>query len=110
LSFPELKKCHDDPDLSWKLNKEAAKATPARHKYVPYVEINGLHIDEDSSDLLQEICKVYRAAGGHTAGCSSMKKVSLPHKSHLFIEEVNTSEPAQAQSSYNDSPQISKRF
>lgn len=73
LDFRQLKSCHDDPQLAWKLNKEAAKATPKAHDHVPWVEINGLHmedIDEQKTSLLEEVCKIYRQNGGHTAGCS----------------------------------------
>jgi hypothetical protein len=74
LDFPKLKTCHDDPLLRWKLNVRAATATPKQHTHVPWVQINGLHrqdIDEQDSSLLQEVCKIYRQNGGHTAGCSS---------------------------------------
>ena len=73
LDFGLLKQCHDNTDLTWRLQQEAAKATPTRHDHVPWVEINGIHMDEDSTTLLREVCKVYEQAGGHTAGCSSFK-------------------------------------
>ena len=71
LDFGLLKQCHDDANLSWKLQQEAAKATPARHDHVPWVEINGMPMDEESTTLLREVCHVYEQAGGHAAGCSS---------------------------------------
>jgi interferon, gamma-inducible protein 30 len=74
LNFENIKKCHDDASLSWKLQTEAAKATPTRHNHVPWVEINGQYMNEESHHLLQEVCKAYQQAGGHTAGCSSFEE------------------------------------
>lgn len=73
LSFDKIKQCHDDPLLRYKLNQQAAEATPSQHTHVPWVEINGMHredIDEQESSLLREVCKIYRQNGGHNAGCS----------------------------------------
>ena len=73
LDFELIKQCHNDADLTWRLQQEAAKATPDRHDHVPWVEINGMHMDEDSTTLLREVCKVYAQAGGHTPGCSAVE-------------------------------------
>lgn len=70
LEFAKLKDCHDDTDLSWKLQQQAAKATPTRHDHVPWTEINGNYMDEESTFLLKEVCKIYKEAGGHAAGCN----------------------------------------
>jgi Gamma interferon inducible lysosomal thiol reductase (GILT) len=71
LSFDDIKACHDDAILSWKLQTLAAKDTPTRHDHVPWVQINGQYMDEESHNLIQEVCKAYQQAGGHTAGCSA---------------------------------------
>lgn len=71
LDFGLLQQCHNDADLTWQLQQAAAKATPTRHDHVPWVEINGMPMDEGSTTLLKEVCRVYRQAGGHDAGCSS---------------------------------------
>lgn len=75
LDFALLQQCHDNAELTWKLQQEAARATPARHDHVPWVEINGVHMDEESTTLLREVCKVYGQAGGHTPGCSSLDEM-----------------------------------
>lgn len=71
LDFEKVKQCHNDADLVWQLQQDAAKATPTRHDHVPWTEVNGIYMDEESNTLLQEVCKVYHQAGGHTAGCSA---------------------------------------
>lgn len=73
LDFELIKQCHNDADLTWRLQQQAAKATPEKHDHVPWVEINGMHMDEDSTTLLREVCKVYAQAGGHTPGCSAVE-------------------------------------
>ena len=73
LDFALIKQCHDNPELTWKLQQEAAKATPARHDHVPWVEINGVYMDEESTTLLRAVCQAYEQAGGRTAGCSAMQ-------------------------------------
>ncbi|CAB9522190.1 GILT-like protein [Seminavis robusta] len=72
LDFATIKKCHDDPNLSWQLQTKAAEATPKRHDHVPWVEINGQYMNEDSHHLLKEVCKAYQQAGGHNAACSKL--------------------------------------
>lgn len=76
LEFDRLKQCHEDPLLVWKLNHRASIETPSQHTHVPWVEIDGMHvedIDEEKTSLLQEVCNIYRSRGGHTAGCSKFE-------------------------------------
>jgi len=77
LDFNAIKDCHNDKDLVWKLQQQAAAATPTRHDHVPWTELNGQYMDEESKTLLEEVCKIYREAGGHTAGCSSSSRTAI---------------------------------
>lgn len=59
LWFSRLQACHDS-DEAWEVQQDAAQATPSSHKYVPWVEVNGRHIDEDNDDLKTLICDAYQ--------------------------------------------------
>ena len=64
-----IQECHDH-HAWWALSKAAA-ATPPR-KGVPWVVLNGLHVDE-SQDLVAQVCNLYQQAGGHFDGCASRR-------------------------------------
>lgn len=66
LHWPSLRKCHDSPGLVTKLQQQAASATPAEHTYVPWVVIDGIHVDETSGNLVDMICDAYK---GTTSLC-----------------------------------------
>jgi hypothetical protein len=55
------------------LQQEAARQTaPTHHTYVPWVTIDGHHIDESTTtdnDLLVQVCRAYTAHGGHHPAC-----------------------------------------
>lgn len=74
LSWLAIKNCHNDADRSWELQKRASSETPADHTYVPWVVLNGQHVDEER-DLLTEVCQLYTAAGGSHTACSSTNVV-----------------------------------
>mmetsp|Transcript_21401 Transcript_21401/g.30775 ORF Transcript_21401/g.30775 Transcript_21401/m.30775 type:complete len:146 (+) Transcript_21401:365-802(+) len=69
LWFSRLKSCHDKD--AWAIQKDAADQTPDDHEYVPWVEINGSHIDEEKVDLVTAICDAYE---GEFEGCSAMER------------------------------------
>lgn len=69
LYWPSIRKCHDSPELVRKLQKRAASATPVDHTYVPWVVINGAHVDETSGDLVDMICDAYN---GTATLCSNV--------------------------------------
>lgn len=78
LDTASLLACHNDPDQVKKLEKQAAAQTPADHKYVPWVELEGVHLEnEDGTDLLQEVCRLYTLAGGSHAACGEIVSVQV---------------------------------
>jgi interferon gamma-inducible protein 30 len=64
LDWNALVSCHADERHVWELQLAAALDTPSYHNYVPWVEIDGQHIDEDNVDLLSAICDAYNRTGG----------------------------------------------
>lgn len=70
LSWPRIQACHANATQAWILTQQAAKETP-KHNHVPWVEINGVFMDEEKNALLQEVCKVYYAEGGKHPACES---------------------------------------
>jgi interferon gamma-inducible protein 30 len=73
LDFATIKACHDDRAQAWKLQKEAAAATPKKHTYVPWIEIDGNHsTDETRDSLLDAVCRAYQAGGGSHPVCDGL--------------------------------------
>jgi interferon gamma-inducible protein 30 len=70
LDFSPIQDCHDSPLLAWKVLQEAADATPAYHTYVPWVEIDDNHLDLESKNFMEEVCKAYEAKGGSHPACN----------------------------------------
>jgi interferon gamma-inducible protein 30 len=74
LDFAPIKACHDDPEQAWKLQRQAAAATPQQHTYVPWIEINGIHsMDETQDSLLAAVCRAYEDGGGSHPACRDLK-------------------------------------
>lgn len=69
MEFEGLLRCHDNPLLSWMLQKENSDKTPD-HQFVPWVLINGKFYDDDKDDFLGMICNEYSANGGSHPACS----------------------------------------
>jgi hypothetical protein len=67
LHWPSVHQCHDDPVLAWELQTRAAAATPVEHTYVPWVVIDGQHVDETRGNLVDMVCAAYR--GPTTSFC-----------------------------------------
>jgi interferon, gamma-inducible protein 30 len=76
LHWSSVQKCHDDPTLAWKLQKRAAAATPADHTYVPWVVIDGKHVDETKSSLVEMVCAAYK--GRSTSSTSLCPDATQP--------------------------------
>lgn len=70
LSWPRIQACHGNATQSWILTQQAAKETP-KHNHVPWVEINGVYMDEDKNVFLEEVCKAYYAGGGKHPACQT---------------------------------------
>ena len=70
--FDLIQACHDNPVISWVLQVEASKLTPSYHNAVPWVEIDGEHIDEENINLAEEICNAYLAKGGSSPHCTQL--------------------------------------
>lgn len=68
LDWDTVSSCRHDAKQSWELQKQAAKATPDYHTYVPWVEINGQHIQEED-DFLTTVCAIYKEQGGSHPSC-----------------------------------------
>jgi hypothetical protein len=73
LDFSPIQHCHDNPALAGKVLQEAANATPSYHTYVPWVEIDDNHLDLESEDFMEEVCKAYEAKGGSHPACNKGK-------------------------------------
>jgi Gamma interferon inducible lysosomal thiol reductase (GILT) len=79
LHWPSLQKCHDDPTLAWKLQKRAAAATPAEHTYVPWVVIDGKHVDETKTSLVEMVCAAYKGRStSSTSLCPDATQPGVP--------------------------------
>jgi interferon, gamma-inducible protein 30 len=63
LDWDAIRDCHNDIDV-WELQSDAAAKTPPYHKYVPWVEVNGRHLDEEKEELLLAVCESYHRSLG----------------------------------------------
>jgi interferon gamma-inducible protein 30 len=64
--------CRAIPGAVRKLIQAADAATPDNHKGVPWIEIDGNHMDEGQLDFKTEICKAFVAKGGSHPACSAV--------------------------------------
>lgn len=69
LDYSTLSTCYHGPE-SKQLQKKFAALTPANHKYVPWVVVNGKRSKSDGDKLLAEVCKAYK--GTKPAGCTKV--------------------------------------
>jgi len=72
-----LEQCHGNAATAWQLQQNAADKTPADHTYVPWIEINGSHIDEEAASLLDQVCRVYTESGGSHSACQEVVSVQV---------------------------------
>lgn len=72
LWWSGIKACHDTPGAVRQLIQTALDNTPKDHTYVPWIEIEGTHLDEETHDFKTEICKAFVAKGGCHPACSGM--------------------------------------
>ena len=74
MEYATLKTCYGTDSRpsaeSNALQAAAAKATPASHKYVPWIMVNGKVSPSDGDKLLQEVCAAYK--GGKPAACNRL--------------------------------------
>jgi len=74
LDWASIAACHDDEEQARSMQKMAAGLTPAYHRGVPWVEVQGQHVevpDDDTTALLRAVCHAYKAAGGSHPACTS---------------------------------------
>ena len=84
LDGTTIRACHDDPILAWHLQTAAYHLThPTGHTSVPWVTIQGKHVDVDESDdrkhnddaaagsFIRQICRAYVETGGSDPACPS---------------------------------------
>lgn len=72
LWWSRILACHDIPKVATKMVQNAAAATPSDHTYVPWIEIEGDHMDEEKQDFKEEICKAFVAKGGSDPKCDGV--------------------------------------
>jgi interferon gamma-inducible protein 30 len=86
LWFSRIKLCHDDEKVAAKLVKQAAANTPADHKYVPWIEIEGEHFDVGNRtlDFKTEVCSAFVANGGSSPACNNILEEET-HTSHDVV-------------------------
>ena len=77
LDFAPIQECHDDVDMAWKILKQAADATSDYHDHVPWIEIDGIYMNEETREFMEEICKAYQAKGGSHPACDKERDVEL---------------------------------
>ena len=73
LWWSGIQACHGNPATVQKVLQAAAVATPSDHQYVPWITIEGIHLDEEQLDFKTEICKAFVVAnnGESHPACSS---------------------------------------
>ena len=70
LDFETIAQCHDDEYQAGALQQVAFALTPDYHDYVPWIEINGEHVElEDDTSFLKAVCKAYTESGGTHPYC-----------------------------------------
>jgi hypothetical protein len=70
LDWESIAACHDDENQAAALQQVAYALTPDYHQYVPWIEVNGEHIEmNDDNSLLQAVCKAYTESGGFSPLC-----------------------------------------
>jgi interferon gamma-inducible protein 30 len=73
LDWVEIAECHDDEKQVALLQRRAKSQTPSYHKGVPWVEVNGRHVEitDDGASLLRAVCRAFISNGGVHPSCSS---------------------------------------
>ena len=70
LDWKAIADCHDNELQSTALQQIAFALTPDYHTYVPWIEVNGEHVEiEEDDSLLKAVCKAYQASGGKHPAC-----------------------------------------
>jgi hypothetical protein len=72
LDWRSIAACHDDTEQTASLQQKASSLTPSYHKGVPWVEIDGRHVEVDGENsFFGAVCKAYTTKGGSHPACST---------------------------------------
>jgi hypothetical protein len=72
LDWESIAACHDSKDTA-KAMQQVANALTPDHDYVPWIEINGKHVElKDDEDFFKAVCKAYAESGGSNPHCSDI--------------------------------------
>ena len=78
LDFQSIAACHDNEYQAAALQQVAYSLTPDYHEYVPWIEINGQHVEiEEDNDFLKAVCKAYTESGGTHPSCETGMLASM---------------------------------
>lgn len=74
LDWTDISACHDDENQVAVLQKKAKSLTPHNHlhKDVPWIEVNGRHVertDDDEMFFFKAVCNAYVSNGGSHPSC-----------------------------------------
>lgn len=83
LDWKTIAACHGDKQQAEMLQQVAFALTP-EHDYVPWVEVDGKHIEiESDEDFLIAVCQAYKAHGGSNPECEQMIQGSVRKEKKL---------------------------
>lgn len=72
LDWKAIAACHDDPNRANALQQVAYALTSKDHQYVPWVEIEGVHVEMESDDaFVKAVCAAYIKKGGSHPACEA---------------------------------------
>lgn len=72
LDWKSIAACHDSPETAKALQQVAYALTPD-HDYVPWIEINGKHVElKDDDSFFKAVCKAYMEKGGSNPHCDQV--------------------------------------
>lgn len=73
LDWNAISECHDNDLQSSALQQIAFALTPSYHEYVPWIEVNGEHVEiEDDDSFLKAVCSAYAENGGSHPACDDV--------------------------------------
>ena len=77
LDWKSIAECHDNDNTARALQQVASALTPD-HQYVPWVEINGQHLElKENDDFIKAICQAYQEAGGSNPACDEVENLKV---------------------------------
>lgn len=75
LDFAALQRCHDED--GWAVQVQAAAQTPAAHDHVPWLVVDGRHVQDQGLPLAQVVCQALQRKGGSHKFCNQLVLSSL---------------------------------